>query len=80
MYNYERVKNYFDLRMRVCVSDVFNVITIIEKIIRSATNRESKKLELDQLQECLRKEIDQKKHLLVLDDVWNENRDRYGLS
>ncbi|GAY55850.1 hypothetical protein CUMW_167260 [Citrus unshiu] len=77
VYNDEDVKTHFNLRMWVCVSDVFGVTTIVEKMIRSATNRESEKLDLDQLQERLRGEIDGKRYLLVLDDVWNENRDKW---
>lgn len=77
VYNDEDVKTHFNLRMWVCVSDIFDVTTIVEKMIRSATNRESEKLDLDQLQERLRGEIDGKRYLLVLDDVWNENRDKW---
>ncbi|XP_050273623.1 putative disease resistance protein RGA3 isoform X1 [Quercus robur] len=36
VYNDKRVLDYFDLRMWVCVSDVFDVKTIAEKIIRCA--------------------------------------------
>uniref|UniRef100_A0A2N9FMZ9 NB-ARC domain-containing protein n=1 Tax=Fagus sylvatica TaxID=28930 RepID=A0A2N9FMZ9_FAGSY len=39
VYNDEKVKTYFDLQMWVCVSDVFNVKAIAEKIIESTTER-----------------------------------------
>ncbi|PQP95602.1 hypothetical protein Pyn_01262 [Prunus yedoensis var. nudiflora] len=32
---------------------------------------------MDQLQNDLRKEIDGKRYLLVLDDVWNDNREKW---
>ena len=32
---------------------------------------------MDQVQEHLRREIDGKKYLLVLDDAWNENREKW---
>ncbi|BBG96341.1 LRR and NB-ARC domains-containing disease resistance protein [Prunus dulcis] len=47
------------------------------KIIQSATNDIAKSLEIDQLQKELRKIIDGKRYLLVLDDVWNDNREKW---
>ncbi|KAJ8900193.1 hypothetical protein K2173_024833 [Erythroxylum novogranatense] len=73
VYNDERVKNHFELKLWVCVSDPFDVKLVIEKILKSLTDRNQKNLELDQLQSQLRKGIDGKKYLLVLDDVWNED-------
>ncbi|XP_031273585.1 putative disease resistance protein RGA3 [Pistacia vera] len=73
VYNDENIIKHFQLRMWVCVSDEFNVKLIIEKIIKSITNKEPEKLELDQLQKCLRKEIEDQRYLLVLDDIWNED-------
>ncbi|XP_039044407.1 putative disease resistance protein RGA3 [Hibiscus syriacus] len=74
VYNDEMVENHFELRMWVCVSDVFEEKTIVQNIIKSVTDQApSKKLEMDQLQKQLRYKIDGKKYLLVLDDIWNEN-------
>jgi Leucine-rich repeat (LRR) protein len=73
VYNDEKVKTYFELKMWVCVSDVFDVKTIAEKIIGSATGTKPENLEMDQLQIELRKNLDQQKYLLVLDDLWNED-------
>uniref|UniRef100_A0A2N9GEH4 Rx N-terminal domain-containing protein n=1 Tax=Fagus sylvatica TaxID=28930 RepID=A0A2N9GEH4_FAGSY len=39
VFNDEKVKSYFELKMWVCVSDVFDVKTIAEKIIGSATGQ-----------------------------------------
>ncbi|XP_039044404.1 putative disease resistance protein RGA4 [Hibiscus syriacus] len=76
VYNDEMVKNHFELRIWVCVSDVFYVRTIVENIIKSVTDQEpGKNLEMDQLQKQLRDKIDGKKYLLVLDDIWNEERE-----
>ncbi|XP_023887785.1 putative disease resistance protein RGA3 [Quercus suber] len=76
VYNDEKVKNYFELRMWVCVSDVFDVKTIAEKIIRCAGSK-LENPEMEQVQNELRKALNQKKYLLVLDDVWNEDEDRW---
>ncbi|XP_044480656.1 putative disease resistance protein RGA1 isoform X2 [Mangifera indica] len=74
-YNDEKIINHFDLRMWACISDDFDVGLIVKKIIKSVNPREVEKLdklEMDQLQKCLREEIDGKKYLLVLDDLWDD--------
>nr|XP_023887633.1 putative disease resistance protein RGA4 [Quercus suber] len=76
IYNDEKVKAYFELQMWVCVSDHdFDVKTIVEKILASATDEKPQNLEMDQLKKKLRKKLSQKKYLLVLDDVWNEDKE-----
>ncbi|KAL4614708.1 hypothetical protein ACB092_07G073000 [Castanea dentata] len=77
VYNDEEVTAYFELKMWVCVSDVFDEKAIVEKIIASATNKKPQNLEMDQLQNELRKNLNQKKYLLVMDDVWNEDEERW---
>lgn len=56
---------------------VFDVKGIAEKILMSATNTEIQKLEMEQVQGRLRTEIGDKLYLLVLDDVWNEEREEW---
>ena len=73
VYNDEKVKTYFELKMWVCVSDTFDVKIIVERIIASATGTKPKNLEMERLQNELRNTFNQKKYLLVLDDVWTEN-------
>ena len=77
VYNDEEVKSYFELKMWVCVSDVFDVKTIIEKIIEAATGTKPENLEIQQVQNKLREHLNQKKYLLVLDDVWNDDNERW---
>ncbi|XP_065621808.1 putative disease resistance protein RGA4 [Quercus suber] len=71
VYNDEKVQKYFELKMWACVSDVFDLKIIIEKIIASTSGN------LDQLQSQLREKIDKKKYLLVLDDIWNEDPEEW---
>ncbi|KAL4378514.1 hypothetical protein GQ457_02G040840 [Hibiscus cannabinus] len=76
VYNDKIVEDQFELKMWVCVSDVFDVKVIVGNIIKSVKKKTPyQNLELDQLQEQLRDEIDGKKYLLVLDDIWNEERE-----
>ncbi|XP_028090744.1 disease resistance protein RGA2-like [Camellia sinensis] len=73
VYNDERVEENFERKMWVCVSEDFDLKMLIEKIIRSATGANCPQLDIDQLQTYLRDNLNGKKFLLVLDDVWNED-------
>ncbi|XP_030942836.1 putative disease resistance protein RGA4 [Quercus lobata] len=77
VYNDKIVHDYFELKMWVCVSNDFDVKKIVEKIIESATKTKPENYEMDLLQNKLRKQLNPKKYLLVLDDVWNENEERW---
>ncbi|KAL5565470.1 hypothetical protein UlMin_028634 [Ulmus minor] len=75
IFNDEEVKKCFEPKAWVCVSDVFDVKLLVQKIIRSVDDKSRDRnldLELEQLQTELRSHIEGKKYLLVLDDVWNE--------
>ena len=77
MYNDEKVQKYFELNMRACISDVFDLKIIIEKIISSTFgNAPVENFVIDQLQSQLREKI-VKKRILVLDDIWNENLENW---
>ena len=78
VYNDEIVLNYFELTMWVCVTDNFNVKRIIEDILMYS-GRQLANLAMDQLESQLRKFIEQKKYLLVLDDVWNEDPIKWNI-
>ena len=78
VYNDQQVASYFDLKMWVCVSDDFDVKLLVRNVIKSATNRDVENLELDQLQKLLEQNLDGKRYLLVLDDVWNEDVQKWG--
>ncbi|KAL7234321.1 hypothetical protein ACSBR1_017840 [Camellia fascicularis] len=62
--------------MWVCVSNVFNLKVFVEAILKSA-NVECGNLEIDELQKRLRRCLDGNRYILVLDDVWNENREKW---
>ncbi|KAK2966741.1 hypothetical protein RJ640_001065 [Escallonia rubra] len=71
VYNDKRVVKYFDLRKWVSVSDEFDIRKIIGKIV----DKES--LNLQRLQEHLQKTLSAKRYLLILDDVWNEDLQKW---
>ncbi|XP_027334464.1 putative disease resistance protein RGA4 [Abrus precatorius] len=79
VYNDLEVKKVFETQMWVCVSDNFDVKTILKKILESITGDQVEdKLSLGNLQRKLHQKISGKKYLLVLDDIWNERHDRWA--
>ncbi|XP_073261677.1 putative disease resistance protein RGA1 [Populus alba] len=71
----ENVKSHFDLKMEVCVSDDFSLKQVIQKIIKSSTGQRCVDLDGGELEEIL----NGKKYLLLLDDVWNEEAQKWLL-
>ncbi|KAK2984681.1 hypothetical protein RJ640_001113 [Escallonia rubra] len=71
VYNDQRVVNYFDLTKWVCVSDEFDVKRIIGNIV------DKNNLTLEQLQQHLKDTLSTKRYLLILDDVWNEDLQKW---
>jgi NB-ARC domain len=74
VYNDSRVREHFELKGWVCVSDDFDVVTLTLKIITSFTKKSCDFTELDDLQLHLQEEVRGKRFILVLDDVWNEEQ------
>jgi hypothetical protein len=74
----EQIQNHFELKMWVCVSEPFHVKDIVKKILESATKKKQDDVQMDTLVTYLRKEIDGKRYLLVLDDVWNEDHIKWS--
>ena len=79
LYNDQRVKEHFDLKAWVCVSEDFNPIRITKMILEEITRSTVETNNLNQLQVELKEKINMKKFLLVLDDVWNEDSNNWAL-
>ncbi|GKV36894.1 hypothetical protein SLEP1_g44978 [Rubroshorea leprosula] len=64
----------FQLKAWVCVSDQFEVMSITKNILIELTKGgcDLQNLNLNLLQEKVKEQLSNKKFLLVLDDVWNE--------
>ncbi|KAK4427317.1 putative disease resistance protein RGA4 [Sesamum alatum] len=73
VYNDERMINYFELKIWVCVSDVFDEFRIAKAILESVNKESSNLKELESLLNCLKDSILGKRFFLVLDDVWTED-------
>ncbi|XP_028117261.1 disease resistance protein RGA2-like, partial [Camellia sinensis] len=78
VYNNEKVVKHFgDQRMWICVSDDFIVPKLLSQMVQSLTGDKS---DIDNIEGIVRKlaeKLNGKKYLLVLDDVWNENPDKW---
>ncbi|KAL8521431.1 hypothetical protein ACS0TY_011813 [Phlomoides rotata] len=79
VFNDRRVVEHFQNKIWVCVSDDFDVKSLIKVIIESATGsgRDSGLQHLDSLQRRLWELLNQKRYLFVLDDVWNEHQEKW---
>uniref|UniRef100_A0A0E0LXI5 Uncharacterized protein n=1 Tax=Oryza punctata TaxID=4537 RepID=A0A0E0LXI5_ORYPU len=79
VYNDPSVQEHFQLKMWHCVSENFEAISIVRSIIELATNGRCDlpdKIEL--LRRRLEEVIARKRFLLVLDDVWNKDENKWN--
>ncbi|XP_058079898.1 putative disease resistance protein RGA3 [Magnolia sinica] len=77
IHNDKRVRSHFDVFPWVCVSDDFNVINLTKAIIEAAVGTSPPDSQLDSLQKQLIQTLQGKLFLIVLDDVWNDDSERW---
>ncbi|XP_071719153.1 putative disease resistance RPP13-like protein 1 [Rutidosis leptorrhynchoides] len=77
LYNNQKVINQFDLRAWVCVSNEFDVLAVSKAIYQAVTKEDSTPASLNSLHEALNEKLSNKRFLLVLDDVWNEDHQKW---
>ncbi|XXG41264.1 hypothetical protein AAC387_Pa01g1762 [Persea americana] len=73
VYNDQWVKNHFNERARVYVSEDFDLIRLTKAIAESVPGSAPHLTNLDAIQVSINTALSKKRFLLVLDDVWNEN-------
>ncbi|KAK3431692.1 hypothetical protein EUGRSUZ_E03804 [Eucalyptus grandis] len=73
----DAVKAQFELLLWVCVPEDFDLKKTINRIIKDANSQSLSNLDIQPLQTILRNTIKDKKFLLVLDDVWSNDRNRW---
>jgi len=71
--------HHFDLKMEACVSDDFSLKQVIQKIIKSATGERCADLDEGELKKKLEEILKGRKYLLLMDDVWNEDAQKWLL-
>ncbi|PWA58363.1 NBS-LRR resistance-like protein [Artemisia annua] len=72
LYDDKQVKDHFELKAWVCVSDDFDSFNISKVIFQSISGEKKKFEDLNLLQEALKNQLTGKRFLLVLDDIWSE--------
>ncbi|CAJ2671468.1 unnamed protein product [Trifolium pratense] len=83
VFNDKRIDQCFRLKMWVCVSNTFDLRQIVIQIINSAStsylsqHENINNLDIVQLVSRLRSKLSGQKYLIVLDDIWNENRAKW---
>ncbi|XP_008775988.2 putative disease resistance protein RGA3 [Phoenix dactylifera] len=77
VYNDQRVRKHFEKMMWVYVSDDFDIKRLTRSIIETVSGSEFSLTEMDLMQHELRNLIEDKRFLLVLDDVWSENYEKW---
>ncbi|KAL8486400.1 hypothetical protein ACS0TY_023187 [Phlomoides rotata] len=75
VYNDRRVSKHFYPKLWVSVSDDFDLKVVLKGIIKSATRARPDLEDFDSLRLRVRQELYEKRYLLILDDVWNENQE-----
>ncbi|XP_077225939.1 putative disease resistance protein RGA3 isoform X2 [Tasmannia lanceolata] len=71
-FNHEIVIGHFELRMWIYVSQDFHVTGIVNFFLESATGTRTDVTQLEEMRKKLQNIICEKRFLLVLDEVWNE--------
>ncbi|XP_068341515.1 disease resistance protein RGA2-like [Pyrus communis] len=74
VYNDVKVKAYFEKRVWVCVSDPFDEVKIAKSI---SGDEDSRSNELDHVLQSMSRSIEGKRFLIVLDDVWSNDSEKW---
>ncbi|XP_050280356.1 putative disease resistance RPP13-like protein 1 [Quercus robur] len=75
VYNDDDVSRYFDLKAWACVSEDFDIVRVTKAILQSVTSNHYETDDLNIIQVKLKEKLYDKKFLLTLGDVWNEDYD-----
>jgi hypothetical protein len=75
LYNDERIKAHFTVKVWVCVSTEFDLIKLTREILGciQGNNTATETSNLTRLQESIAERLKSKRFLIVLDDIWNYN-------
>ncbi|CAJ2639059.1 unnamed protein product [Trifolium pratense] len=73
VYNHEKFQEHFDLKAWACVSDDFDILRVTKTLLESVTSKAWESNNLDFLRVELKQNLRDKRFLIVLDDLWNDN-------
>ncbi|KAK4729869.1 hypothetical protein R3W88_022857 [Solanum pinnatisectum] len=79
VFNDQRVTEHFYRNICICVSDYFDEKRLIKAIVESIKGKSLLgDMDLAPLQKKLQELLNGKRYLLVLDDVWNEDQEKWA--
>ncbi|KAH0742330.1 hypothetical protein KY290_035373 [Solanum tuberosum] len=78
VFNDKRVTEHFHPKIWICVSEDFNEKRLIKEIVEFIERMSLGDMGLPPLQMKLQELLNGKRYLLVLDDVWNEDQDKWA--
>ncbi|CAK9184638.1 unnamed protein product [Ilex paraguariensis] len=78
VYNGDEITRHFGSRIWVCVSENFDVKRLLKEILETLTEEKCYAETEDVILKKLRKKLEGQKYLLVLDDVWNEDHNKWN--
>ncbi|XP_050282984.1 putative disease resistance protein RGA4 isoform X1 [Quercus robur] len=78
VYNDENVDKNFELKLWICISDIFDVKRIVKESLEQLTKRKHEG-SFEILEKQFREGFNGKKYLLVLDNLWIEDKKKWLL-
>ncbi|KAK2349507.1 putative disease resistance RPP13 protein [Trifolium repens] len=77
VYNDNMIEEHFELKAWVYVSESFDVVGLTKEILKTFNSSAEGESNLNLLQLRLQQTLTGKKYLLVLDDIWNGNKESW---
>ncbi|CAN1320925.1 Putative disease resistance protein RGA4 [Linum perenne] len=77
IFNDDQIKSLFDCKYWVCVSETFELKLVVKSILEAITLQKVEDVALNTLKNNLHALIKGKRLLLVLDDVWNDDKEKW---
>ena len=77
VYNDKKIKKHFKIQMLVCVGENFDVNGITKAILECATREKCKFSRLQDMQQRFQEKLENKRYLLILDDVWSNDASQW---